>query len=107
MFGFLFGNKNVNNVSGAEAKEMIKKEKNLVIIDVRSEMEYRSGNIKGSKLIDISNPNFKKNIEKLNREKKYLLYCASGARSNRAASLMADLGFEKVYNVKGGIMALA
>ncbi len=36
-------------------------------------------------------------------EKTYLVYCQSGTRSARAAQIMSELGFTKVYNMRGGI----
>ncbi len=105
MFGFLFGN-NIKSLSGQEAKEMIKKNKNIVLIDVRSSMEVASGKVKGAKNIDVSSNTFNSQVEKLDKNKTYILYCASGGRSHRACSIMKNMGFEEVYNVQGGIMSL-
>ena len=47
-------NKNVKNVSGAEATSFIKDTKDLVILDVRTKGEYQSGHINGSKLMPVN-----------------------------------------------------
>ncbi len=105
MFGFLFGN-NIKSLSGQEAKDMIKRDKNTVLIDVRSAMEVASGKINGAKNIDVSSNTFSSQIEKLDKKKTYILYCASGGRSHRACGIMKNMGFENIYNVQGGIMSL-
>lgn len=50
-------------------------------------------------------PGFKKQIQNLPKGKAYYLYCRSGNRSGHACDIMADLGFEKVYNLAGGIVS--
>ena len=41
----------------------------------------------------------------LDPEGTYLVYCRSGNRSGQATALMADLGFEQVYDLDGGVLA--
>ncbi len=105
MFGFLFGN-DIKSLRGQEAKDMIRSDKNTVLIDVRSAMEVASGKVKGAKNIDVSSSTFASQIEKLDKKKTYILYCASGSRSQRACGIMKKMGFENVYNVQGGIISL-
>ncbi|MBS9524132.1 rhodanese-like domain-containing protein [Litoribacter ruber] len=80
------------------------KNKNAVIIDVRSAGEFASGKLKGARNIDLMG-NFAKQIAGLPKDKEYYLYCRSGNRSGSAAGLMASNGFENVNNLKGGIMS--
>jgi rhodanese-related sulfurtransferase len=42
-------------------------------------------------------------VEKFDKDKTYLVYCATGSRSVGAVSVLQALGFKKVYNLKGGI----
>ena len=82
----------------------IKEDSNAVIIDVRTPEEYKEGFIANSINIDIrESQKFMKEIESLNPEKAYYIYCRSGARSGQACSIMAQLGFTS-YNLVGGIM---
>lgn len=46
---------------------------------------------------------FEEKIKALDKDKTYYVYCRSGNRSSTASSLMAELGFTKVYNIKDGI----
>lgn len=76
---------------------------NHVIIEVRSQGEFQSGSIFGVRNIDLSE-NFQKQIKNLPRANTFLLYFRSADRSSSAAGIMADLRFEKVKNLKGGLM---
>lgn len=95
----MFQNLNVNDFE----KGMMQAE--AVIIDVRTPMEYNEGHIKNSKLIDISDRDFESQIEKLDKNKDYYVYCRSGGRSSSASQIMIEKGFTKVYNLQGGIIA--
>ncbi len=90
-----------------ETKELIEKEKKLIIIDVRTEMEYiYEGKLENSILLDFLKPRiFKREIQKYDRNKKYLVYCAVGKQSSLACELMGELGFENVYELDGGLKA--
>jgi rhodanese-related sulfurtransferase len=42
-------------------------------------------------------------LEELDKDKTYFVYCLAGGRSAQACGIMKQLGFEKVYNLVGGI----
>jgi rhodanese-related sulfurtransferase len=44
-------------------------------------------------------------VSELDKTKEFLVYCRSGGRSGMACGLMAKNGFDKLNNLKGGIMA--
>ena len=101
VFG-LFSKNNINSLNGKEVKDFIKSEKDLVILDIRTSMEVAGGKIPNAKHIDFYSGNFQKEIDKLNRDKKYLVYCASGGRSKSACGIMNKMGFKNIYELKGG-----
>jgi rhodanese-related sulfurtransferase len=79
---------------------------NAVIIDVRTEAEFKEGHIINAMNIDFDNTNeFNTQIDKLDKNVKYLIYCRSGNRSTQALSIMQNKGFQNVLNLKGGINA--
>ncbi|MCX7744364.1 MAG: rhodanese-like domain-containing protein [Flavobacteriales bacterium] len=81
------------------------KDPNTVVIDVRTPGEVAEGYISGTKyFIDFNGGNFANEIQKLDKSKSYIVYCRSGGRSSKAASIMIENGFNKVYNLTGGIM---
>jgi rhodanese-related sulfurtransferase len=47
---------------------------------------------------------FKEELNKLNKTKKYLVYCRSGHRSGASVDVMKELGFIEIYNLEDGII---
>jgi len=76
-----------------------------VIVDLRTPEELKGGKIPGAIVINFFGPDFEPAIESLDRNKVYLLYCASGGRSGETAALMKQLGFKKIYNMESGFGA--
>ena len=72
------------------------------VIDVRTPEEYALGYIEGAILIDYKAADFHASISALNRKVTYLIYCRSGNRSGKASIIMDSLGFQKIYDLKGG-----
>ena len=99
---FLFAQ--VKDISTQSAKKKLKKE--IIVLDVRTGEEYKSGHIEGAVNYDVLDSTiFLTQIEKLDKDKTYLVYCRSGKRSADAASIMDQKGFSNVFNMKGGILA--
>ena len=88
-------------VSAVKFKELLGTE-DAQIIDVRTPGEYKAGNIAASSNVDFYGDNFKNELTKLDKTKPILVYCKSGGRSGKAASMMKSMGFEEVYDLKGG-----
>lgn len=90
-------------ISPEEATRLYNRD--AVLIDVRSDAEYKSGFI--GEALHITTGEFKSKIPSLEKykNKDVILYCQSGARSGGAAANLAKAGFEKVYNLRGGILA--
>ena len=94
----------VKNLSQQDLTAKLK-EKNTVLIDVRTSIEVAGGYIPESEyFIDINGANFEQKIAELDTTKTYVIYCRSGARSGRAASYMSQNSFTEVYNLEGGIL---
>ena|SRR6266498_2919665 len=70
--------------------------KGAVIIDVRTETEFNSGQIIGS--VNIPLDKLHKNISKLKKNKPVITCCASGMRSATAKNILINKGFTEVYN---------
>lgn len=77
----------------------------FVLIDVRTEDEFKSGHLKGATNIDFYKETFEDDLDTLDKRKRYLVYCRSGNRSRQTMFLMKDLGFEEVYNLANGIIS--
>jgi phage shock protein E len=76
-----------------------------VVLDVRTPEEVAQGVISGAKVINFKASDFDQQIQSLDKNKPYFVYCASGGRSGKTASLMKEKGFKNVYNLEGGITA--
>ncbi|MBA7635344.1 Thiosulfate sulfurtransferase GlpE [subsurface metagenome] len=77
---------------------------NFVIIDVRTPEEYASGRIEKAINLDYYSETFADELDKLDKDKTYLIYCRSANRSGKALDMMAELGFAEVYNMLGGMV---
>ena len=77
-----------------------------VMIDVRTDEEWRAGYIEGAIHIPLSE--IKKNIEnyEISKDEEILLYCRSGNRSGRAKVILDELGYTDVTNI-GGIASVS
>ena len=74
----------------------------VYILDIRTEDEFIEGSIKDSYNIDFQKREFIENLSELDIEKKYLIYCMSGNRSEKASLIMKSLGFKTIYHYKKG-----
>lgn len=76
-----------------------------VLVDVRTPGEYAQGYIPGAVNIDFRSPDFEQRLDSLDKSRTYLLYCAAGSRSSKAADLMKSKGFGSVLTLEGGLEA--
>ena len=90
-------NKNVKNVSGEEAERLIRETKDLVVLDVRSNGEYKVGHINGSKLMPVGEIAYRINELERFRGKPILVHCASGGRSPKAVNILLNNKFGPIY----------
>lgn len=67
-------------------------------IDVRSEMEFRSGHVQSA--VNIPLDQLKNRYKEINGlgEFPVVFYCRSGNRSSQAVSYLRKLGFENIHN---------
>lgn len=82
----------------------ITENESTVVVDVRTADEFDSFRIKNSINIDYYSKNFLDSISSYKGKKNIILYCRSGRRSYYAAKLMQEKGFNKIYNLKGGVL---
>lgn len=73
------------------------------IVDVRTPSEYESGHIPNAENVPVDS--LTQVAANWDRKAPVLVYCATGARSENAAAWLTANGFEKVYNLKDGIVA--
>ena len=77
----------------------------FVILDVRTPGEFRQGFIEGAVLMNYYDTDFRQRFASLDRKATIFMYCRSGNRSSSVLALADELGFERVYDLRGGILA--
>jgi len=102
MFGLFERAKSSQDLTPVEFKTKIKEDRNGIILDVRTEGEFRMGHIKGAVNIDMLETDFSSSLAKLNKGKTYYVYCRSGNRSAKACRLLKSMGYEAL-NLEGGL----
>ncbi len=95
-------NKAVTNLSAERFKAIIANDKTGIIIDLRTTDEMNKGFIKDAVQLDFLAKDAEKQIDKLDKNKTYYIYCASGGRSADAAEYMGKHDFKRVYNLEKG-----
>jgi thioredoxin 1 len=92
------------NLDAKTFAQKIEELDNETIIDVRTPGEYSEGHIENALNINWNDPNFTKEIQKLDKTKPLMVYCLSGGRSSSAASKLRNEGFTNVIELNGGMM---
>ncbi len=80
-------------------------ESGITIVDVRTPEEFKEGSLPNALNLSVTASTFKDEITKYDKTKPLYIYCHSGRRSARAAAKMKTLGFETIYELKGGYVA--
>lgn len=94
----------MEDITVEELKQRMEANENLHIVDVREEYEFDEFNI-GAQLIPLGElPDRVAEIEHL-KDEELIVHCRSGARSGRAKEYLTSLGFTKVRNLLGGMLA--
>src|SRR5438128_12485612 len=76
----------------------------VVPVDAREPHEYEEAHIEGGRLVPPGLLRDEIASVVPDRSQRVLLYCRSGNRSGKAAEEMAELGYENVANIGGGIL---
>ena len=93
----------VAGISVQELKAKMDAGEAFELIDVREPFEFEIARIDRAKLIPLSEISERAN--ELRREQAFIIHCHSGRRSAQAVRLLKQRGFNKVYNLEGGIDA--
>lgn len=101
----ILGNSIVNQIENLvstvswEEVENLKRKDNINVLDVRTDEEHKMGSYENS--IHIPLDDLRNRLDKLDKSKKYLIYCRTGLRSYIACRILIQNGFD-VQNITGG-----
>ena len=90
-------------ISAKVAKEIMDSGEDYILVDVRTKEEFNAGHIKGAVLFPVNQIKARASDTLPDFNRKILLYCRSGNRSQSAARLLIDLGYTDVLDF-GGII---
>lgn len=95
--------KSIKHYSAQEASQKIRKERGVVLLDVRTDTERKQGSIRGSFHIPITSLSSSQTELKKFKDAEIICYCRTGNRSLNAAAKLKKLGFN-ASNLRGGIV---
>jgi rhodanese-related sulfurtransferase/rubrerythrin len=94
----------VESMAPAEARDTLARRGGaFTLLDVRQPEEYANEHLPGATLIPL--PELSNRLAELDPARPTIVYCAIGGRSRIAAQMLAGKGWEKVFNLSGGIKA--
>lgn len=93
------------NVTIDEAQKLIKNDPKIVVLDVRTPEEFKTGHIAGAKNIDFNADDFEKQIATLDKSKTYVVHCAAGGRSAKACEQIKTMDFKSMLHMNQGFNA--
>ena len=76
----------------------------VLLVDIRTPREFNSGHIEKAININFLSSEFDEQIQKLDTTKTLVIYCRSGNRSSKSTSKFVKVGFDNLYDLKGGVL---
>jgi rhodanese-related sulfurtransferase len=94
----------ITGIGPQELKSKMNEDQDFLLIDIREPYEYEEFNL-GGKLIPMGD--LLDRIDELEdfREREIVVHCRSGKRSSAACEVLNNMGFEKIINLNGGVVA--
>ncbi|MSO20221.1 MAG: molybdopterin-synthase adenylyltransferase MoeB [Acidobacteria bacterium] len=86
-----------------ELKSRMDRKESFVLLDVREQHEVDICTIPGSRLIPLGQ--LQARVNELNPADDLVVHCKSGMRSGKAVDFLKTVGFQRIKNLKGGILA--
>ena len=93
----------VEEIAAAELKRRLDAGDPLEVIDVREPHEFAIAKIPGTRLIPLGS--LSEHLHELDTARTYVVHCKSGARSAKAIGQLRRVGFKRLLNLRGGILA--
>ena len=92
----------IREIPAAELAGRLSEERDLLLVDVRTEREFRAGHLRGADWIPRGKLEFAIGGMNLPADREIVLYCRSGSRAALAARTLKDMGYSNVSSLQGG-----
>ena len=90
----------------AQLKQVLSEQTDIQLFDVRTPKEFGEGSIDQAVNINFFDSDFgNQMMDAADKEQPVYIFCRSGRRSAGASEKLKDLGFKKIYDLKGGFLA--
>ncbi len=102
------GQDSVTAIEVNAARKFVAEYEDVVIMDVRTPVEYEMSHITGSVNVNVQDDSFENMVIALDPNKTYIVHCTKnpvGGRSSRALETLKSLGFKHLYSLEGGYVA--
>ncbi|VAX13183.1 hypothetical protein MNBD_GAMMA24-1943 [hydrothermal vent metagenome] len=98
--------RSINELDAPElAQRLDDQPDDIHVIDVREMNEFSNGTMPGAKAIPMATIPVR--LNELQQDKELVIICRSGARSAQVCMFLQQQGFDKVFNLRGGLMSWA
>lgn len=95
----------INETDSEVLHERLAAGEDILLVDIRTPAEVAQGVIPNA--VHLPMHLIPLRMSELPRDREVVLYCRSGARSYHACAYLAQQGFDRVVNLRGGIIAWA
>ncbi|MDP1552633.1 MAG: rhodanese-like domain-containing protein [Methanobacteriaceae archaeon] len=92
-------------ISPQKALKLMEEYPEISILDIRPYDDFKKEHIPGAENLDYDGHQFQQKVKKLDKNKKYIIYCKSGVRGGYFMEKMKESGFKWAFNILGGFMA--
>ena len=95
--------RNSEDINIDELNNLIKSNKEIILLDVRSPQEYKEGYLNGATNIPLYELEECCECKLKEKNRTIIVYCQSGIRSKKAITILKKNGFKNLYHLKGGL----
>ncbi len=93
-----------NTVACIDADTFAEKQQDTPVLDVRRHSEFEAEHVVGAQNVPLDF--ISRHMDEIDRDRPYLVHCASGYRSVIAISILMARGYDQIVNVEGGFIAI-
>lgn len=95
----------INEIDSESVRQRLTQGDDLLLVDIRTPAEMAQGMIPGSTELPMHLIPLR--MSEIPKDRDVVLYCRSGARSYQACAYLMQQGYDRVLNLRGGIIAWA